>query len=87
MAPRDSFLEMGNRIHPERLVAQGRLGKKSGQGFYPYPSPAAEQKETVLLEWRDDVAILWLNRPPMSAHEGEADLRVTNNDVRFWPTG
>src|SRR5215210_1220641 len=49
-----------------RLVAQGRLGKKSGQGFYPYPSADAEQKETVLLEWRDDVAILWLNRPPMN---------------------
>src|SRR3954462_4968535 len=49
-----------------RLVAQGRLGKKSGQGFYAYPSPDAEQKETLLLEGRDDVAILWLNRPPMN---------------------
>ncbi len=51
-----------------RLVAQGRLGKKSGQGFYAYPSPDAEQKETVLLEWRDEgrIAILWLNRPPMN---------------------
>ena len=49
-----------------RLVAQGRLGKTTGQGFYPYPSPEAEQKETVLLEWRDDIAILWLNRPPMN---------------------
>jgi enoyl-CoA hydratase/3-hydroxyacyl-CoA dehydrogenase len=26
-----------------RLVAQGRLGQKSGQGFYPYPQPDAEQ--------------------------------------------
>src|SRR3954462_14544744 len=49
-----------------RMVAQGRLGKKTGQGFYPYPSADAEQKETVLLEWRDDIAILWLNRPPMN---------------------
>ena len=24
-----------------RLVAQGRLGKKSGQGFFPYPQPDA----------------------------------------------
>lgn len=51
-----------------RLVAQGRLGKKSGQGFYPYPAEDAETKETVALEWRDDnrVAVLWLNRPPMN---------------------
>jgi enoyl-CoA hydratase/3-hydroxyacyl-CoA dehydrogenase len=49
-----------------RLVAQGRLGKKTGQGFFPYPQPAAdfEQKETVLLEKRGPVAIIWLNRPP-----------------------
>src|SRR3954465_1587119 len=51
-----------------RLVAQGRLGKKTGQGFYPYPAEDAEAKETVLLEWRDEgrIAILWLNRPPMN---------------------
>src|SRR3954447_16252514 len=49
-----------------RMVAGGRLGKKTGQGFYAYPSPDAEQKETILLEWRDDVAIVWLNRPPMN---------------------
>src|SRR3954467_13413371 len=51
-----------------RLVAQGRLGKKAGQGFYAYPSPDAEQKETLLLDWRDEgrIAILWLNRPPMN---------------------
>jgi enoyl-CoA hydratase / 3-hydroxyacyl-CoA dehydrogenase len=48
-----------------RLVAQGRLGKKSGQGFFPYPQPdAGEQRETVLLETRGDIAIAWLNRPP-----------------------
>src|SRR4051795_21229 len=51
-----------------RLVAQGRLGKKSGQGFYAYPSADAEQKETILLDWRDEgrIAVLWLNRPPMN---------------------
>jgi enoyl-CoA hydratase / 3-hydroxyacyl-CoA dehydrogenase len=49
----------------KRLVNQGRLGKKAGQGFFPYPQPdAGDQKETVLLETRDEVAILWLNRPP-----------------------
>jgi enoyl-CoA hydratase / 3-hydroxyacyl-CoA dehydrogenase len=48
-----------------RLVAQGRLGKKAGQGFFPYPRPdAGEQRETVLLETRGDVAIAWLDRPP-----------------------
>src|SRR5260221_10650916 len=51
-----------------RLVAQGRLGKKTGQGFYPYPAQDAETKETIALETRDDgrIAILWLNRPPMN---------------------
>ena len=48
-----------------RLVAQGRLGQKSGQGFFPYPQPdAGEQRETVLFETRGDVGIAWLNRPP-----------------------
>jgi enoyl-CoA hydratase/carnithine racemase len=47
-------------------VNQGRLGQKSGQGFFFYPQPdeGAEQAETVLLETRDELAILWLNRPP-----------------------
>ena len=40
-----------------RLVAQGRLGLKSGQGFYAYPQPdEGEQAETVKLETRGDVA-------------------------------
>jgi enoyl-CoA hydratase/3-hydroxyacyl-CoA dehydrogenase len=62
--------EWGDRYTPpvilRRLVSQGRLGKKTGQGFFPYPQPDADfdQKETVLLETRGDVAIVWLNRPP-----------------------
>jgi enoyl-CoA hydratase / 3-hydroxyacyl-CoA dehydrogenase len=63
-------VEWGEHFAPptilRRLVAQGRLGKKSGQGFFPYPQPdpGFEQKETVLLETRPPVAIIWLNRPP-----------------------
>ena len=61
--------EWGDSFEPptvlRRLVAQGRLGKKSGQGFFPYPQPdPGDQRETVLLETRGDVAIAWLNRPP-----------------------
>jgi enoyl-CoA hydratase/3-hydroxyacyl-CoA dehydrogenase len=48
-----------------RLVAQGRLGKKSGQGFFPYPRPDEGQtRETIALETRGEIGIVWLNRPP-----------------------
>ena len=61
--------EWGDGFEPptilRRLVAQGRLGKQAGQGFFPYPQPdAGDQRETVLLETRGDIAIAWLNRPP-----------------------
>jgi len=65
--------EWGEQFTPplilRRLVAQGRLGKKSGQGFFPYPQPdeTYSQRETVLLERRGDIAIAWLNRPPANA--------------------
>ena len=62
----------GDRFAPpvllRRLVAQGRLGLKSGQGFYPYPQPdEGEQAETVKLESRGEVAIAWLANLPMNA--------------------
>jgi enoyl-CoA hydratase / 3-hydroxyacyl-CoA dehydrogenase len=63
-------LEWGDGFSPptilRRLVAQGRLGRKSGQGFFCYPQPDSdfEQKETVLLETRGEIAVIWLNRPP-----------------------
>ena len=62
----------GDRFTPpvllKRLVAQGRLGLESGQGFYPYPRPdEGEQPEKVKLETRGDVAIAWLANLPMNA--------------------
>jgi len=65
--------EWGDHFAPplilRRLVAQGRLGKKTGQGFFPYPQPDAdfEQGDAVALETRDGFAIAWLNRPPANS--------------------
>jgi enoyl-CoA hydratase/3-hydroxyacyl-CoA dehydrogenase len=51
-----------------RLVAQGRLGVKSGQGFFPYPRPDAGWDDSpVKLETRGPVAIAWLDRPPANS--------------------
>jgi enoyl-CoA hydratase/carnithine racemase len=51
-----------------RLVAQGRLGAKSGQGFYPYPQvePGYEDAR-VKLDLRGDVAVAWLGNPPANS--------------------
>ncbi|MGH2911870.1 MAG: 3-hydroxyacyl-CoA dehydrogenase/enoyl-CoA hydratase family protein [Solirubrobacteraceae bacterium] len=63
----------GERFTPptvlRRLVAQGRLGQKSGQGFYAYPQADAEQPaEVVKLETRGDgVAIAWLANGQMNS--------------------
>jgi enoyl-CoA hydratase / 3-hydroxyacyl-CoA dehydrogenase len=62
----------GERFEPpltlRRLVAQGRLGQKSGQGFYPYPQLDDDQPaEVVKLETRGDVAIAWLANGLMNA--------------------
>jgi enoyl-CoA hydratase/3-hydroxyacyl-CoA dehydrogenase len=51
-----------------RLVAQGRLGVKSGQGFFSYARPdAGWDQSPVKLETRDRVAIAWLDRPPANS--------------------
>jgi enoyl-CoA hydratase / 3-hydroxyacyl-CoA dehydrogenase len=62
----------GDRFAPpvtlRRLVAQGRHGITTGQGFYPYPQPdEGEQAETVKLETRGEVAVAWLANLPMNA--------------------
>jgi enoyl-CoA hydratase/3-hydroxyacyl-CoA dehydrogenase len=51
-----------------RLVAQGRLGRASGQGFFPYARPDAGWDEgPVKLETRGSIAIAWLDRPPANS--------------------
>jgi enoyl-CoA hydratase/3-hydroxyacyl-CoA dehydrogenase len=70
----------GERFAPptilRRLVAQGRLGQQSGQGFYAYPQPDADGSAPddsappthVKLETRaDGVAIAWLANGQMNA--------------------
>jgi enoyl-CoA hydratase/3-hydroxyacyl-CoA dehydrogenase len=65
----------GERFTPptilRRLVAQGRLGQKSGQGFYAYPQPDAEQpagdEAVVKLESRGETAIAWLANGQMNS--------------------
>ena len=80
----------GERFSPptilRRLVAQGRLGQKSGQGFYAYPQPDAEQPaETVKLETRGDgIAIAWLANGQMNSLSPQViqDLRSVWETVR-----
>ncbi|MDX6731239.1 MAG: enoyl-CoA hydratase / 3-hydroxyacyl-CoA dehydrogenase, partial [Baekduia sp.] len=65
----------GERFTPptilRRLVAQGRLGQKSGQGFYAYPQVDAEQpageNAVVKLESRGETAIAWLANGQMNS--------------------
>ena len=64
--------EWGEHFEPplilRRLVAQGRLGAKSGQGFYPYPQPdEGYETAAVKLDTRGDYAIAWLDNPPANS--------------------
>jgi enoyl-CoA hydratase/3-hydroxyacyl-CoA dehydrogenase len=61
----------GERFAPpailKRLVGQGRLGQKSGQGFFPWPRPDEGSEGPVQRETRGDYAIAWLNNPPANS--------------------
>ena len=64
--------EWGEPFEPplvlRRLVAQGRLGAKAGQGFYPYPQPDPGYETSVVkLDTRGAVAIAWLDNPPANS--------------------
>src|SRR3954452_23650138 len=79
----------GERFTPpvtlKRLVAQGRHGLSTGQGFYPYPQiDEGEQTETVKLETRGDVAIAWLANLPMNSLSPQVieDLETVWNRVK-----
>ena len=51
-----------------RLVAQGRLGAKSGQGFYPYPQPdSGYENAKVKLDTRGEIAIVWIDNAPANS--------------------
>ena len=67
-----AYADHGDRFEPpailRRLVAQGRLGQKAGQGFFPWPRPSEGFTEgPVQLEVRDGYAIAWLNNPPANS--------------------
>jgi enoyl-CoA hydratase/3-hydroxyacyl-CoA dehydrogenase len=63
--------DWGERYAPplllRRMVAQGRVGTKTGQGFLPHPQPDAGQDGPVKLETRGDVVIAWLDNPPANS--------------------
>jgi len=78
-------LDWGESFEPpvilRRLVAQGRLGVKTGHGFFPYPRPdPGFAEDPVKLETRDRIAIAWIDRPPANSISPE----VVQALVKVW---
>jgi enoyl-CoA hydratase / 3-hydroxyacyl-CoA dehydrogenase len=78
-------LDWGESFEPptilRRLVAQGRLGVKAGQGFFPYARPDQGFDDgPVKLETRGQIAIAWLDRPPANSISPE----VVEALARIW---
>ena len=70
--------EWGEHFEPpvilRRLVAQGRLGAKSGQGFYPYPQvESGYETAPVKLDMRGETAVVWLDNPPANSLGPDVD--------------
>jgi enoyl-CoA hydratase/3-hydroxyacyl-CoA dehydrogenase len=80
-------LDWGEAFEPptivRRLVAQGRLGVKTGQGFFPYAKPDPGWDESpVKLETREQTAVAWLDRPPANSISPE----VVDALAKVWET-
>jgi 3-hydroxyacyl-CoA dehydrogenase/1,4-dihydroxy-2-naphthoyl-CoA synthase len=77
----------GERFTPptilRRLVAQGRLGQKSGQGFYAYPQPDADQPAEVvkLQTWKDSSRVGETREGGMQCPEGVAIAWLANGQM------
>jgi enoyl-CoA hydratase / 3-hydroxyacyl-CoA dehydrogenase len=73
--------EWGENFEPptilRRLVAQGRLGVKTAQGFFPYARPDAGWDDSpIKLETRGETAIAWLDRPPANSISPEVVIAL-----------
>jgi enoyl-CoA hydratase/3-hydroxyacyl-CoA dehydrogenase len=81
--------EWGEDFEPplilRRLVAQGRLGVKSGQGFFGYPRPDPRYDDSpVKLETREQIAIAWLDRPPANSISPEVVQALAKAWEEVW---